>query len=151
MEKIIKISFFRQRCLKRQCPQLNHRLRRLDHPELFNIHNEQLYEASPPAALNMSMVLLSGKVAEDEPVDAMKLVKEVVEGVMSSAWKKLKKTIPQSEENQGVKRAKIYSCENCGQLFAQYLSAVKHCTQSKQGDEGTTCPHCYKKLKLRKS
>ena len=149
--ELLHISVFRQRCLRRQCPQLNQRLRRSDHPELFSIQDEPSSEPLPPDALNFYVAVQTDELALVKTDDAINLAVEVLEDVLSSAWKQLKRAMSHSAANPGNRKEKIYSCEQCGQKFAQYLSAVKHCTQSKPGEEGATCPHCSKKLKLKKS
>ena len=48
-------------------------------------------------------------------------------------------------------RARQYKCDECGRAFAQFASAVKHCTVKKSPDKGAVCPICGKKVILKRN
>ena len=90
-------------------------------------------------------------VTEDSiGLDKKCFMTEVMDGVLSTAWKEIMKSKPKSDV-PNIQKTKHYACDKCGKLFAQYVSALKHCTVSKPPDIGAKCPICDIKILLKRN
>ena len=73
-------------------------------------------------------------------------IEEIVGDIFLSTWKEIIKVIPTNNE-----KMKVYPCKNCGKMFAQFLSASKHCTVKKPKPTTVECPICSKKILVKKN
>ena len=156
---------FRQRCFYRQCPRLNPRLGRKE-TSVDVLRDVELNEEDSlvsflstdfdlPGDLSIDSQLgdldnLTDPIENNEEDNSHCVITDIIEEIVLSAWGELKK--PRDSENKALyQREKCYPCAECGRLFAQYASSLKHCNVKKIKDTGAVCPVCGKKVLLKRN
>ena len=148
---------FRQRCACRQCNRLNPRVRRKEALARYHnagpIHEElldQRLSQQPELPLldmsredDISDVVPRKEITDDNRNGITEIIDDILAAVVGDKDKAEVKTVEP--------RAKQYKCDVCGRAFAQFASAVKHCTVKKSPDKGAVCPICGKKVILKRN
>ena len=128
---------------------MNSRLRRKDtHKEQLNLETNSNLE--PFAILDIFGQDDLGDGDHGVEEDNESEISPIIEDIISAAWADIMKSKNRTEVNTITPRPKQYKCINCGQLFAQYASAVKHCA-AKSPDKGAVCPLCGKQVLLKRN
>ena len=156
---------FRQRCFYRQCPRLNPRLGRKESSVDVQRDVEQIEEEILVSFLSTDFGL-PGDLSIDsqlgdidnltDPIENIvednrnSAITDIIEEIVSSAWGEVNKT-RDSENKDLYQRKRCYPCAECGRLFAQYASSLKHCNVKKIKDTGAVCPVCGKKVLLKRN
>ena len=85
---------------------------------------------------------------EDKKIEA--LVAELVSDMINSVWREIKMKMLTDGVAVVDKKPKVYPCDQCGVMFAQFASAVKHC-KLKLKIKSATCPICKKNILVKKN
>ena len=126
---------FREKCKHRQCPRVNSKY-------LRNVQGQV-----QPTMITNNETTDDGIDTDDEPL------KEIVNEVFDRAWVIISNTISAAdikentnvESNFSIKKPKIFPCETCGKLFAQFKTATKHCKVVHEA-KSVACPNCGKNV-----
>jgi uncharacterized C2H2 Zn-finger protein/DNA-directed RNA polymerase subunit RPC12/RpoP len=163
---LVKASIlFRQRCFYRLCPRLNPRLGRKGTSEDVQRDVERIEEEilvsflstdfDLPGNLSIDSQLgdidnLTDPIENNVEGNSHNAITDIIEEIVSSAWGEVNKTRDSANKDL-YQRRRCYLCAECGRLFAQYASSLKHCNVKKIKDTGAVCPVCGKKVLLKRN
>ena len=138
---------FRAKCRRRQCPRLNPKYMKYgknSRQEMIVVEDERDNVTIETVAEN---ILSVNEIVMDIVESALDIVSVGISDVISNNEK------PSDEdfnETSKVKKPKTFPCQVCGQIFAQFQTAIKHCA-TKTVTMSAICIVCGKEIKEKRN
>ena len=140
-----EIPFFRNKCVRRQCPKLNSRLSTAKEDEIQQDEDHSCTENTENDIFD-PIPSQSNTMKEVSNENVTEFIVKIVENLINAA---LEKNVDMNVALK--KKEKRYACNVCGKLFAQFVTSKKHCLVNKPADQSVMCTICGKILKRKRN